>query len=63
MNYLVSHLNTEYIIRGGPGEEKLELAEDALREAIINAVAHRDYRSPANIQVYFKCKKWKMVGA
>lgn len=52
MNYLVSHLNTEYIIKGGPREEKLELPEDALREAIINAIAHRDYRSPANIQVY-----------
>ena len=52
MNYLASHLNTEYIIRGGPREEKLELPEDALREAIINAIAHRDYRSPANIQVY-----------
>jgi ATP-dependent DNA helicase RecG len=52
MNYLVSHLDTEYIIRGGPREERLELPENALREAIINAIAHRDYRSPANIQVY-----------
>ena len=49
--YLKSKLNTEYIIRGGPREEKLELPEDALREAILNAIAHRDYFSPANIQI------------
>ncbi len=51
-NYLQSKLNTEYIIKGGPREEKLELPESALREAILNAVAHRDYFSNANIQVY-----------
>ena len=49
--YLQSHLNTEYIIRI-KRTEKLELPEDALREAIINAIAHRDYRSTANIQIY-----------
>src|SRR3989338_2451946 len=49
--YLRSKLNTEYIIRGGPREEKLELPEEALREAILNAIAHRDYFSPANIQI------------
>ncbi len=49
--YLKSKLNTEYIIRGGPREEKLELPEDALREAILNAMAHRDYFSHANIQI------------
>ncbi len=49
--YLKSKLNTEYIIRGGPREEKLELPDDALREVILNAIAHRDYFSPANIQI------------
>lgn len=49
--YLKSKLNTEYIIKGGPREEKLELPEEALREAILNAIAHRDYFSPANIMV------------
>ncbi len=43
MIYLESKLNTEFIIQGGLREEKLELPEDALREAILNAVAHRDY--------------------
>ena len=51
LNYLQSHLNTEYIIAAGR-TERLELPEAALREAIINAIAHRDYRNPANIQVY-----------
>ena len=51
MIYLQQHLDTEYIIRGGPREEKLELPEEALREAILNAMAHRDYFSTANIQV------------
>jgi len=45
-------INTEYIIKGGPGEEKLELPESALREAILNAIAHRNYFLNANIQVY-----------
>ena len=50
--YLQSKLNTEYIIKGGPREEKLELPEDALREAVLNAIAHRNYFvAGANIQI------------
>lgn len=52
MSYLLSHLNTEYTIRDGPREEILELPEEALREAILNALAHRDYRSTSNIQIH-----------
>jgi len=52
MSYLLSHLNTEYIIKGGPREEVLELPEEALREAVLNAIAHRDYRSTSNVQVH-----------
>ena len=28
------------------------IAESALREAVVNAIAHRDHRSTANVQVY-----------
>ena len=50
-DYLRSKLNTEYIMTGGPREEILELPEKALREALLNAIAHRDYFSQANIQI------------
>lgn len=50
-NYLRSKLNTEYIMTSGPREEILELPEKALREALLNAIAHRDYFSNANISI------------
>jgi ATP-dependent DNA helicase RecG len=42
-NYLKSKLNTQIIITSGPHEKKLELPERALREALVNAIGHRDY--------------------
>ncbi len=50
LQYFHSHLNTEYIITS-VRQEKLELPEAVLREALINAIVHHDYRSPAEIQV------------
>ena len=32
-------------------QEKWEYPPDAIREAIINAIAHRDYNSPANMHI------------
>jgi ATP-dependent DNA helicase RecG len=32
-------------------QEKWEYPPDAIREAIINAIAHRDYNSPANVHI------------
>jgi len=53
IEYLKIKLNTEYIIKtAGPREEKIELPEEALREAVLNAIAHRDYFSNADIQIY-----------
>ena len=43
-------LNTEYVIKT-EREEYLELPEDALREAVLNAIAHRDYFSTSHIQI------------
>jgi len=48
--YLKAHLNTRFIITG-ERTEQLELPEVALREAVLNAIAHRDYRSSAAVQI------------
>lgn len=53
--HIRSKLNTEYIIRtAGPREEKTELPEEALREALLNAICHRDYyvESPIFVEIY-----------
>jgi len=49
--YIKSHLNTRFVIKGGPREEILELPEDALREVLLNAIAHRDYNKRTSISV------------
>ncbi|MCK5177594.1 MAG: winged helix-turn-helix transcriptional regulator [Candidatus Aenigmarchaeota archaeon] len=52
MEYIKSHLNTEYLILdANPRKEILELPENAIKEALINAIAHRDYFSNAPILV------------
>lgn len=52
MAYLEAKLNTALIPHARGRDERLELPVEALREAIVNAIAHRDYRSTANVQVY-----------
>ncbi|MDR2089822.1 MAG: hypothetical protein LBP73_10790 [Clostridiales Family XIII bacterium] len=41
--FLKKHLRISYKIEGLRRENILELPEDALREAVVNAVCHRDY--------------------
>ena len=41
--FLKRHLNVSYEIKSKLRREKLEIPEVVLREAIVNAVAHRDY--------------------
>ena len=43
MIFLKKHLNLRYKIESLQREEILEIPEEALREAIINSVVHRDY--------------------
>ena len=50
--WILTKINVEFIIKHVRREERPELPEEALREAVANAVAHRDYRSTANVQVY-----------
>ena len=52
VTYILSKINVELIIKHVKREERPELPEEALREAVVNALAHRDYRSTANVQVY-----------
>ena len=50
--WILTKINVELIIRHVRRQERPELPEEALREAVANAVAHRDYRSTANVQIY-----------
>jgi len=49
MVYILSKINTELIIEKIQRKERPELPEEALRETVVNALAHRDYRSTANV--------------
>ena len=53
MAFLLRNLRLEYKIEtAGPREEILEIPEDALREAVVNSMAHRDYNERgANVQI------------
>ena len=50
--WILTKINVEFIIRHVRREQRPELPEEALREAVANAVAHRDYRLTANVQIY-----------
>lgn len=53
-SFVVSRLNRSFTIKGPIREEKLEIPEVAVREAIINALIHRNYNilSPIKISIY-----------
>ncbi len=52
LNFALEHIPMKAYLAGKPErEEKYEYPQDAIREAIINAVCHRDYEIPANIQI------------
>ena len=50
--FLHLHLTVSQGIRGFEPEAKPELPQEALREAIVNAVAHRDYTIPRPIRLF-----------
>ena len=52
VSYAQAKLNTALIPHLRGRHERLELPDGALREALVNAIAHRDYRSSANVQMY-----------
>lgn len=52
MSFLKRHLNIAFEIKGKKRKEILEIPEVALREVVVNAVAHRDYfEKGANVMI------------
>lgn len=52
VTWILTKIDVELIIRHVRREERPELLEEALREAVANAEAHRDYRPTAHVQIY-----------
>ena len=52
--FLLNRLSRSFIIRGAKREEILEIPEEAIREALLNAIIHRNYHqvSPLRISIY-----------
>jgi ATP-dependent DNA helicase RecG len=52
MAWFRERLQTKFVITGKPQRDTIwEYPLEAIREAIVNAVCHRDYTSPASVQV------------
>ena len=51
MNAIKKHLNVRFEIKGVARQDVWDYPLGALREAVINALIHRDYLSPAEIQI------------
>jgi len=52
LNFIRKHINVGAKITGKPEREEVwEYPKEALREAIINAICHRDYEDTGNVQV------------
>ncbi len=52
LSFVLEHIQMKVYLAGKPErEEKYEYPPDAIREAIINAVCHRDYEEASNVQV------------
>jgi ATP-dependent DNA helicase RecG len=52
LNFIRRHINVGVKITGEPEREDVwEYPKDALREAIVNAVCHRDYEDAGNVQI------------
>jgi len=52
MTFIKKHLEMAYIITTEPvHEERWQLSLGAIRESLINAIVHRDYSDPGNVQI------------
>jgi len=63
-NYLISKLNTAIIIKDElKHKTRLELPKEALREAIINAMIHRDYNINSPVQINISPNKVEIINS
>lgn len=52
MKFVTRHISVRYEFEGKPKRKEVwEYPLGALREAVINAIVHRDYTAPSNVQV------------
>jgi len=52
MNFIRKNTNVEFVITGKPQRDEIwDYPLEALREAVINAICHRDYSEPSDIQI------------
>jgi ATP-dependent DNA helicase RecG len=52
MDFVRKNINVEFVMTGRPEREEVwDYPLNAVREAIINAVCHRDYTIPSNVEV------------
>lgn len=52
MDFIRKNITVRFVITGAPQREEIwEYPLDALREAVINAICHRDYANNADIQI------------
>ena len=52
IKFVTRHISVRYQFEGKPRRKEVwEYPLEALREAIINAIVHRDYTAPSNVQV------------
>ena len=59
MAFCFKHLNLSGVVKGLYREEELEVPVEALREAIINALAHRLYSSNGGCRLPFSKTGWR----
>ena len=52
MDFIRKNINVRFVMTGKPAREEVwDYPLEALREAVINAVCHRDYTAPSNTEV------------
>lgn len=53
-SFILGRLNSSFIIKGPKRQEELEVPPEAIREALLNAIVHRNYhiRAPIKIAIY-----------